>query len=171
MARSSTMARPYQWWALFAVIAIAAFQQGSIGLGLIDIGLIGIYEAWLVPTSCGVETRAGRPCANRARGRLRGCRRVPSHGKVKRDVLLGLLRGSQAAPAEATPRWRRAPAARGAGGSTATAAPPAKDQPLPASEQPRQFISRANFVMSVLCTVCAVVGVVLSYLQYAQPSG
>lgn len=173
------MTRPYQWWTLFATLAIAAWQQGSIGLGMIDIGLIALYEALLVRTSCGVETRSGRPCANPARGRLRGCRQVPNHGKVKLDVMLGLFRRGQATPDQAAPRWRSTPASRGTasrsesvrgtGTSTAPAPLPAKDQALPASEQPHRFISRASFAMSVISTGCAVVGVVLTYLQYAHP--
>ncbi|MEU6745663.1 hypothetical protein ABZ914_05525 [Spirillospora sp. NPDC046719] len=77
------------WWALFAVVAGAAWYLHSWRVALL--GLLGwcLYEFLLVPTLCRVLTRQGAPCIERARGRLFAC--SSSHQHVKNDALWKLI--------------------------------------------------------------------------------
>ncbi|HEX6471667.1 MAG TPA: hypothetical protein VF069_21385 [Streptosporangiaceae bacterium] len=73
------------WWALFAVLGLAAVLARSWRLALLGLLLWCLYEFCLVPTRCRVLTRQGYSCVEPVRGRLFACAR--RHQQIKNDAL------------------------------------------------------------------------------------
>lgn len=155
--------RPYQWWCFAVLVAAIAYWRHSLGLGLFDIGMIGWYEAFAVPTTCGVETKSRGACGNKAWGRIRGCRNFPMHGKIKRRVIIDVLRGRGVS--RSLPQDRRR--GRRAMPQTIAQTPIVV---LAGGEEARVSVrDHVTFCLNFVSTVCGVVGAVLAYLQYVHP--
>jgi hypothetical protein len=56
----------------------------------------GVYELWIVPTSCKATTTRKGQCTRGCYGLLKGCRYVSSHGPDKRADLLRALTAGRA---------------------------------------------------------------------------
>ncbi|HEU5156917.1 MAG TPA: hypothetical protein VFU43_07960 [Streptosporangiaceae bacterium] len=75
----------YVWWAVFALLGVAAILTKSWRLALLGVLLWCLYEFCLVPTACGVLTRQGYTCLEPVRGRLFAC--GAEHQQIKNDAL------------------------------------------------------------------------------------
>jgi hypothetical protein len=73
------------YWAVFAVLLMAAFSLNSWRVGLFALMLWCFYEFLVVPTVCRVSLREGYTCNKPVRGRPLAC--TPAHQQVKTDAL------------------------------------------------------------------------------------
>ncbi|WP_433466625.1 hypothetical protein [Spirillospora sp. CA-128828] len=89
-ARRGTRRRPAResalvWWALFAVVAGAAWWLHSWRVALLVLLAWCLYQFMLVPTMCRVLSQQGAACTERTRGRLFAC--GPDHQRLRTDAL------------------------------------------------------------------------------------
>lgn len=164
MARRRKRLSAIHWWLVFVTVACAAWYARSWALAAADITLWGVYQLFLVRTTCGVETvsRPGRPCENTAHGRLRACPQQQSHKRVKRDTLFRLVVGRENPFVALRRTWARPE------GSPPAIGMVGREDSDSVVIVGASFRDTVTFLMTVIAAIGTIAGVWLSYLQLVK---